>query len=143
MKSVSDGLNVITPRRLHAAAADHFDEGPKEEEEDKLSEEGSRWIWTQDSNVRENHFAFLVSRDPVANANAATICLQAEPESGVRRSCSSQPSLSSTRPRALVFSWSLITLISWSRPHKKQMSMSHEGKISFQKRIKLLEMPVF
>lgn len=34
----------------------------------------------------------------------------------------------------LVFTWTLITLFSWSRPHKKQMSMSHKGENQFSKR---------
>lgn len=100
------------------------------------------------SNVRENNLASLVSRAPITNA--ATICLRTEPGTSIsasagegkvwraakmRRSCSSQPSLSSTRSRVLVFSWSLITLISWSRPYKKQMSLSHKGKSVFRKEL--------
>lgn len=34
----------------------------------------------------------------------------------------------------LVFTWTLITLFSWSRPHKKQMSMSHKRENQFSKR---------
>lgn len=35
---------------------------------------------------------------------------------------------------ALVFTWTLITLFSWSWPHEKQMSMSHKGENQFSKR---------
>lgn len=35
----------------------------------------------------------------------------------------------------LVFTWTLITLFSWSRPHTKQMSMSHIGEV-FKKELK-------
>lgn len=150
--SLHDGAFMLRPQII-PTSGDPKAVKRKSHGEDKLSEEGSRLAWMDldprlYSNVRENNLTSLVSRDPITNA--ATICLLAEPGKSIgasegegevwraakmRRSCFSQPSLSSSRSRVLVFSWSLITLISWSRPHKKQMSMSHKGKSVFREEL--------
>lgn len=133
-------------------------------EKDKLCEEGSRLArmdlealveaWTKDCIQMSEiiilllsflKIPFLMSRPSVWEQSSGHPTKQERERERERNlashkgtfTCSFHPHLALSDPnRVLVFTLTLITLISWSRPHKKHMSMSHKGKSVFRKELK-------
>ncbi len=126
-------------------------------EKDKLCEEGSRLAWMdlartkgciEMSEIIILLLAFLKTRvlmplPSVWEQSSGRPSLQ-ERERGkreiwratkIRLLALSSPHQALSDPNSVfVFTWTITTLFSWSRPHKKQMSMSHKGENQFSKR---------